>query len=168
MDLKAVRRRCSALLQTVDIPDPFDVERFAAAVAERRGRPLHLLPKDQDFGPCGLWLAFDHVDVVFYEQHTSGPHQDHIKLHELGHILWNHHGQEKVPTQLVERLFPSLDPRVVKKALGRSHYTAVEEQEAEVIATLLLSRPGWITKPSAQSPSAPEIVDRLSATLAWR
>lgn len=40
VDIKAFRRCCELVLDQVDIPDPFDVDTFAATMAERDG-PTH-------------------------------------------------------------------------------------------------------------------------------
>lgn len=164
MDLKSVRRRCDHALAGVPIPAPFAVEAFAEVVSERRGRPLRLIPKQTALGPCGVWLALPDADYVFYEPQTSALHRDHIILHELGHLLCQHTASEVVDDQVVRELFPSLDVRMVQRVLGRTTYTAVEEQEAEMIASMVRERvPG---APVARDRRGDDVVlDRLQATL---
>jgi hypothetical protein len=168
MDLKSVRRRCESALAAVQIPLPFTVEAFADVVSERRGRPLRLVPKGTALGPCGVWLALPNSDYVFYEPNTSAPHRDHIILHELGHLLCDHNAAEVVDDEVLRQLFPSLDARMVQRVLGRTTYTAVEEQEAELIASMVLervNRPGAETTDSVEAESA---LGRLRATLGGR
>src|SRR3954471_195703 len=140
MDRRSVQRRCEARLRTVEIPNPFDLDRFADEVSGRRGRRLTLLPKQTSLGPCGVWLALPDADYVFYEPRTSALHQQHIILHELGHLLHEHEPSERVDDEVLNQLFPTLDADVVRRVLGRTSYTAVEEQEAEMVASLVSER----------------------------
>jgi hypothetical protein len=80
------------------------------------------------------------VDYVFYEHETSQLHREHIILHELGHLLCEHQPTEVIDAEVVAQLFPHLNPAVVHRVLGRTTYTAVEEQEAEMLASLVRER----------------------------
>lgn len=166
MGLRAVRRRCEEVLESVSVPDPFDVHLMASTVGDLRGRPLTLLPKRSSAGPCGVWLATPSADYVFYEPQTSALHRDHIVLHEIGHLLQRHDPTEVLNDDLVASLCPDLNATVVRKMLGRTSYTAVEEQEAEMIASLLSAR-GRRRAATVVSTSATgaSLVDRLHATL---
>ncbi|OLF10814.1 ImmA/IrrE family metallo-endopeptidase [Actinophytocola xanthii] len=93
---------------------------------------------------CGLWLGTASADFIFYEAHTSSAHQDHIILHELGHVLCHEH-DGSLDEDLLRTLFPALSPALVHQALGRTRYSAVEEQEAEVFAYLVQERV-WRTR----------------------
>ncbi|UWZ34102.1 hypothetical protein Drose_22910 [Dactylosporangium roseum] len=142
MGLKKLERECRRLLAGVDVPHPFDLDVFRASVAERRGRPLHLhqLPGSYAAGaPCGLWLATDRADHVFYAAGTGRVHQQHIILHEIGHVLCDHvaPGLERDDAAA---LLPDLDPATVARVLHRSSYTAPQEQIAEMIATMINER----------------------------
>ncbi len=140
MDLKDLRRRCELVLGGVEVPAPFDADVFAAVVASRRGRPLHLVPKTSDVGPCGIWLALPDADYVFFESGTSPVHRDHIVLHELGHVLSDHNASQVISHTVLQELLPSLDLSVVRRVLGRTSYTAEEEREAEVMASVIYER----------------------------
>lgn len=167
MDLKAVRRRCEATLRDVDVPVPFDVDTFSRTVSERRGRPLFLIPKPGDLGPCGIWLALASADYVFYENATSRPHREHIILHELGHLLSDHVTAEVHDDGVLRQLLPSFEPSVVRRVLGRTTYSAVEEQEAEMIASLVLERAGRrpVEPATASEPGVSAVLARLNSTL---
>ena len=140
MKLRAIRRQCEDVLRDVALPDPFTVADFCAAVSDRRGRALRLLPKQTRVGPCGVWLALPGLDYIFYEDATSQLHREHIILHELGHVLCDHQPTEVIDDEVLSQLLPSLDPLVVRRVLGRTTYTAVEEQEAEMLAALVRER----------------------------
>lgn len=172
VNLKALRQRCEGLLQDVDVPDPFDVHAFADSVSRRRGRPVRLLAKHSPVGPCGVWVALPTIDWVFYEDGTSRMHRDHIIVHELAHLLAAHEPTEQLEpgllAGLLAGLLPDLDLSMVKRVLSRSSYSAVEEQEAEMIATLVMQRAGQpaSTKSSeSDRPKDADVLARLDATL---
>ncbi|WP_181871597.1 hypothetical protein [Sphaerisporangium album] len=164
--LRALRRRCEARLRELPLPAPFDVRELCAAIAEQRGRPIRLLPMTGQAGLWGLWVATDTADFILYEQATTPPHQEHIILHELSHLLCDHYGASFPAGDGGRELLPSLDPRMVHTVLGRSAYSAVEEQEAELLASLIQQRarrPSSAPGPSGQS----GVLNRLLAALDW-
>jgi hypothetical protein len=165
MDIKALRRRCEHVLDGVPIPEPFDVDTFASTIAERRARPLQLLPKHTSVGPCGVWLAMPDADYVFYENGASAVHREHIILHELGHLLGEHEAHETIDDDVLRELFPRLDPAVIRRVLGRTSYSAAEEQEAEMIASIVLQRAGRRAATTARGTLHDDVIDRLTVTL---
>ncbi len=89
-------------------------------------------------GACGLWLGTDNADYVFYEPRTAPLHQEHIILHEIGHVLCDHHRSftgDDEPTGPPGEM----QPHLVRRLMARTSYTTVEEQEAEMIASLIQS-----------------------------
>jgi len=140
MNSRKLRNRCRTLVDALDLPVPFDAGELCRRVGAARGRQIHLRPLAMPAGgPCGMWVSADAGDFIFYERHTSGLHQEHIVVHELGHLLSDHASTAAAP-ELARLLMPSLDPNLVRRVLGRTHYTDVEEQEAELIASLILQR----------------------------
>ncbi|SMC91521.1 hypothetical protein [Lentzea albidocapillata] len=133
-------RRLRKLLRGLDIPVPFDVSSFAGRIAARRGRPIHLMPFAGLTGVCGLWIATDAADIIFFEEETAPFHQEHIVLHELSHVLCDHYPASASLTEMAELLLPSLDPALVRRVLGRTGYSTEEEREAELLATLIRQR----------------------------
>jgi hypothetical protein len=131
-----LRRRCLARLRDLPLPEPFDVHALCQEVAERRGRPIRLVPTAGITGVCGLWIATDTMDLICYEIDTTRPHQEHIILHELSHVLCEHYPVE-LPTRT---LLPNLDPAMVRAVLGRAGYSTDEEREAETLASLIRQR----------------------------
>ncbi|REK85350.1 ImmA/IrrE family metallo-endopeptidase [Streptomyces inhibens] len=168
MSSRAVNRRCRALVRDLEITSPLDVRALCDRVAQHTGRPIRLesisLPPD---GPCGLWVAVGETDYIFYEQETSPLHQEHIIAHELGHVLCDHRTSAVVGEESSLLILPNLDPRMVQRVLRRTQYNSVEEQEAEVIASLILQEahrrtrePTW-TVPSGSA----EVIQRLDRSL---
>ncbi|MEU9416628.1 hypothetical protein [Streptomyces sp. NPDC051000] len=128
----SLRKRCEIILGHLDLTHPFSLDGLCARMAEQRGRPirLHPLPKEAaESGVCGLWVGTARVDYVFYEAQTTPLHREHIVLHELGHILFGHHSLEGEES----------DGRA-PVVLGRTNYTTRQEQEAEMLASMIRMR----------------------------
>lgn len=140
MELKALRRRCEARLRELDLPTPFDVHGFCERVARRRDRPIILRPIATQVGPWGLWAAGEHTDYILYESSTSSLHQEHIILHELSHLICGHRPARVTEPAVAAALFADLSPDTIQRMLSRATYSAAEEQEAEVLASVLLER----------------------------
>ncbi|UQI45537.1 hypothetical protein M1P56_14855 [Streptomyces sp. HU2014] len=207
-----LHRRCQAVLDQLTLPRPFSIDALCEELSRSRDRPLHLhaLPDQAaDGNICGLWLATPTDDHIFYEQRTTQIHQEHIILHEIGHMLFDHHGIRPTtppPGVLtgggagalafpgprkrggakardtavagagaetgdsgtavgenagVQALLPDLSPQLIQRLLGRASYTTRQEQEAEMLATLLRIRAS--TLPETGTPQ--DVLGRLGAAL---
>ncbi|MGK5545120.1 toxin [Streptomyces sp. URMC 127] len=138
-------------------------------LSRRRNRPLHLAPVIMGASyPCGMWVALDTADIVIFEANTSRLHQDHIIAHELAHMICNHRGETgPAGTSGLSTMFSYLDPERVREALGRTSYSTEEEQEAEIMASLILEH---VTRPPLESrwdvpPVDAEAVARIERSL---
>jgi hypothetical protein len=156
-----LRARCEARLAGLHIPDPFDLTAFCAHLADRRGRPIVLHPMElAAASPSGLWIRGEHRDYIVYEIATTPLHQTHIALHEIGHLLCGHESVENL-----DRLFPTLDPRLVRRALGRAGYSSTEEFEAELLASLILRRASSAAPAPPVASSTDQVLRRLESSL---
>lgn len=122
-------------------------------------------------GPYGAWIATATADYVLYQQKTTKPHQDHIILHEVGHILAGHRtGEDHHDEALWQQEMPDISPGTIRRALRRTSYEAAEEREAELIATIVL---GWasvldhVAPQSASEPSLQRIQTALGDRRGW-
>ncbi|MGK5448655.1 hypothetical protein [Streptomyces radiopugnans] len=183
MKERELRRRCRRLLNELDIRPPLDVPELCRRVERRRGRPLRLVPHPIPVpGPFGMWIGAPAADYIVYQQQTSGAHQRHIILHELGHMLADHHGgrpdrhEEELLTALrrgTEHLAPGeipeldLDPDAVRRALRRTAYDSVQEREAETVATIILEWASVLDQVVPRS-SADATAERIGAALGDR
>ena len=160
MLLRDLRRQCASRIRALGLPDAFDLDLLRTELARRRGRPIELIPVNTGLGPRGLWAATDTADYVVYERETSPVHQRHIIAHELAHIACGHRsGLSR--EDLARLLLPSLSGETVRGVLGRSVFSADEEREAELFASLVLER-----APATQPLSASEAaVARFEAFL---
>ncbi len=141
MPAGTAERRCAAIVADLDIPQPFDLDRFLARLAIRRNRKIFLHPFTSGPGiPCGLWLGTTRADHIFHEEGTTPWHQTHIALHEVAHMLLGHGDSEGSGRDLPRLLAPDVDPALIRLVLGRSMYTTAEEQDAETLASLILGQ----------------------------
>ncbi|MFI9383211.1 hypothetical protein [Kutzneria sp. NPDC052558] len=168
---RELRRRCRGLLRELDVQPPLDVHEFCARLAVVRGRPIKLVPYPLwADGPFGLWFKGRNADFIVYQEHTTKPHQRHIILHEVGHILADHPSDEGAG-ELSELLAgPAAElPEPPDSLRCRTAYDQREEREAETVATIILE---WASILDAmripQSSDAAEGVDAaLSDRLGW-
>ncbi|MFJ8586614.1 hypothetical protein ACIRD2_18445 [Streptomyces sp. NPDC093595] len=169
-DWRALRAGYEKLISRFALPHPFRVEDLCAAVAEERGRPLRLLPMPAELagsaGVCGMWVSFGASDLVYYTSVTSRPHQTHIILHELAHILLDHREPSVPEPAMLAQLFPDLDPAMAARLLGRGGRTKAttrQEQEAELLASVMWQH--FSVPPVAMATAVPETADALSRVM---
>ena len=161
---RRLRQRCEAKLQELDLSVPFTIEAFCEALGARLGRQIVLRPVDTRTGPCGLWVATDTTDYLFYERATTRLHQLLIVGHEAGHIVMGHHAAEVMHDELARLL--GLNVELVRHVVGRQSYSTADEQEAEVFGRLIVERAGGDARPVPRPATAEAaIVGRLESAL---
>lgn len=142
--------RCLALVRGLELPRPFDITTVCQRLARDRGRGIQLVPLElPPGGLSGAWMATNHTDYILYQTKTSRLHQDHIVLHEVGHMLCGHENGQNGEEEVLSVL-PHLDPKVVQKVLYRTRYTSSEEEEAEMIASIVLEQ---VTRTVVEQPA---------------
>jgi len=160
MDIRAIRRRCEARLDALSLPDPFDIAEFCAQVADRRDRRITLRAMSLAGIAYGVCLRGQNVDHIIFERDTSPFHQQHIILHELGHLICGHEATDLALVAGTGQLVEDLDIGRLQAVLQRATYSVDEEREAELLATLLEQRLGDAT----HHRSSP-LSERLAASL---
>ncbi|MFC4105650.1 M48 family metalloprotease [Micromonospora zhanjiangensis] len=162
MKPSTLRRACLHRLeelraQGLDLPRPFDARELCRRVGAAVGQPISLVAVPMPSGaPYGLTFFTDAGHIVAYERRTSRVHQDHIVAHELGHVLLGHRSFALDDEAATRLLFPGLRPTMVHRVLNRDGaYTRAEEQEAEMMATVLLEESGRHPGPSADRDLSP-------------
>lgn len=134
-------RRCRRIDETLDLPEPFDAAELVARLARRRGRPIELIAVPARPGaPCGLLVTAGQADYIVYAGDTPPLHQQHILVHEYAHLLLGHTGGVSLTSGLTQGLLPHLSAGLVERVLGRTIYQDQQEQEAELLASLILTR----------------------------
>lgn len=165
MTARQTRKRCQALVNTLELPRPFSVDSLVRDLSARRGRPIriHAVAISAAANACGLWISTDVSDDIYVEKKTTKFHQEHIILHEIGHILWDHSITDQETRSALSTLFPNLSPDMIGRLLARTNYTTEQEQEAELVASLIHATAGKL----ARSPST-GIRGELEASLGIR
>lgn len=138
MRLSVVRARCARMLDDLGIDGPTSVEQLAEQLRHLRGRPIRLMAHSRLGEMSGFWVGLDDIDVVFFDDALTGVHLEHVIAHELAHIAFGHGHDEVLAPDVLQALFPLLDPSRVRRMLARKEYSEAEEREAEVFASMLL------------------------------
>ncbi|ROO60185.1 hypothetical protein EDC02_2043 [Micromonospora sp. Llam0] len=145
MKSSPLRRTCRDRLRQLEeqglrMPRPFDAPQLCQRVGTVLGQRITLVGVPMPAGaPFGLTFFTDAGHVVAYEERTSRVHRDHIIAHEIGHILLGHRALALDDQQASQLLMPALRPSLVHRVLARNGvYSRGEEQEAEMMATILL------------------------------
>ncbi|MFJ9027380.1 hypothetical protein ACIRQP_02425 [Streptomyces sp. NPDC102274] len=138
-DLGRTRRRMRAMVRELDLPQLSTVEELCAAVADRSGRPVQLVPRRMRVDePSGFVERRAESDVIYFEQETSGLHQAHIICHELAHLLCGHLAEAPAADEDTAHVeLPTIDADMIRLVLGRSHYDGAAEEEAEILGAEL-------------------------------
>lgn len=154
--LRSLRRSTRSLLRELDIRPPLSVSALCERLSLHRERPIRLRSFSFEVpGPFGMWIATAGTDFVFYQRETTPSHQNHIILHEVGHLLAGHEGN--VAGDLAEDLLPNLPPDAVRRGLRRDSYDSAHEREAELVATIIMEWASVLDHVSLAASSAPEI-----------
>jgi hypothetical protein len=78
------------ILKGIDFEN-YSIDLLVARVAKYRGISIILVPQPmQGLTEYGYWLKGQVHDYIFFDCATARVHQDHIIMHELGHILLGH------------------------------------------------------------------------------
>lgn len=124
------------------MPVDGDVEKFVAAVATHRGRPIRLreCPLDVD-DPSGLWVPLPDRDLVLLAEGITHEHRTAVVCHEMAHMLLGHETRAgDVDISLISAALElSIDRSVAARFFARHDYEAAEESEAETLATRIAS-----------------------------
>ncbi|MFG2139964.1 hypothetical protein [Streptomyces sp. NPDC048650] len=134
---RELRRYCKRLLRRLDIQPPLSVDTLCHRLGEHRGRPIRLIPWSLPVpGPFGVWMSRPDEETIFYQKETTRVHQDHIILHEIGHILADHQDDGSAGTELPD-LGPDYPRGSISRGFRRTCYTEDYEREAELVATII-------------------------------
>lgn len=151
----------------------FTLDHFLAHLISTRKRDIILKPCAFDLTTGGAWVRADTADYIFYIAGTPRFYQVHQALHESGHIVLGHTGEEITPEAL-ERLGLSLEVARGRPLYGLYRITApgrtILEREAETFVRLMhweilrANRLAQLTGP----PSSLEAVNLFTRSLGYR
>lgn len=169
-DERALRRWCKRELHALDLQPPLRVEVLCQRLGTRQGRPIRLVAYPLPVpGPLGLWIRTESADYILYQAETTRIHQDHIILHEVGHIIAGHHNDE-IEDRYWQQMMPDISPASIRRALRRTYYDTAQEREAELLATIIMNIMGRtpVAGHVNQGGSDDPVVKRIQTTLGDR
>ncbi|MEU8687691.1 secondary metabolite protein [Streptomyces sp. NPDC048665] len=134
-----LRRTCEKALDGVRLQRPFTIESFCEALSSKRGRRIVLQEMPDTGGlnaPCGLWIAYRHEDHIWHVKATSQRHRSQVILHEIAHMLLDHQSDAGT-SSLLAALPPEISLARIRRAFGRTDYSAEQEHDAELAGSIL-------------------------------
>ncbi|MEU3990803.1 hypothetical protein OG301_16170 [Streptomyces platensis] len=162
-----MERRLRQELQELGVQPPLDVVALCQALGRKWGRDIELQPAPlPQPGPLGLLIETPEADIILYQEKTTRLHQDHIILHEVGHMLANH---ESDSTEL-GATGPRIEPGGARREHQRCSYDDQQECDAELVATIILE---WalvldrVTVPLSADPSVRQVQAALGDHRGW-
>ena len=156
-----LRRGVKQLLRELDLDTPLDVRVLCDRLAQRRGRPIRLMPYPLPApGVFGLWMGTEKADYILYQKETTPAHQDHIILHEVGHII-SDHSSDEADEDIWNQLFPDMSPELIHRMLRRDGYGPAYEREAEMVATVIKEWATLIERLDISSDRRTDVARRL-------
>lgn len=167
-DERELERRVRDMLRALDVRPPLRVEELCQSLGEYRGRHIELRPYPLSVShPYGVWVETSVADVILYQRETTALHQDHIIVHELGHILADHPSTAG-PVEWAATV-TGLKPSAVRRVLYRCTYDDAREREAELIAMIIME---WVSlseamPPYSQDPALRRIQAALGDSRGW-
>lgn len=150
------------------LPRDGSIDGFVSAVADHRGRPMHVLDYPLDAaGPSGLWIGTSSGDYIVCSADTTPTRRAAIVCHELAHMLLGHEpevGDVQAAQAVVQVLAPDVDPLVAARFLARHGFDrhgfeGPAEEDAEAAAT------AFVTAAAHRQRAAATASDRVSERL---
>lgn len=134
-------KRVDALVRSITWPNPWSMNAFIDELEGFRGREVDLAPIiwTPDLGSTGALESHPDHDVIAYAENTTPAHQDYVILHEVGHLISGHSRQCALTAAQANATVPTLDAAALGHLVGSADF-ARNEEEADMIATLLLAR----------------------------
>ncbi|MEU4472421.1 hypothetical protein [Micromonospora sp. NPDC023888] len=159
-------RRCDEVLHSLAMPATFTVGDVCAELQRVRGRPLVVtVVRTRRADARAMWCRGATTDHILVGSAPPRLHLDHLVLHGIGHMVFDHIGRPAVGRDISNALHAA-DMARLRRNLKRVVYTQPEEHQAEVFATRVLQlSDGWVAPkpPGSHTP----LLERLSSVLEY-
>ncbi|PCG87277.1 hypothetical protein CIB93_03720 [Streptomyces sp. WZ.A104] len=169
---RELRRYCKRLLRQLDIRPPLRVDELCHRLGLNRGKPIRLIPWELPApGPFGVWISRTDEEHIFYQKETTRVHQDHIILHEVGHILADHEADARAEEEVLGMSGTDHPRGLITRRLHRTSYSEDYEREAELVATIIQEWAVVIDHTTArgcEDPSLDPLRSALGSRWGWR
>jgi hypothetical protein len=116
-----------------------------------------------------VWISQSATESIFYQKETSRLHQDHIILHEVGHILADHEN-DLIPVDAFSDPGPDFPGALLGQGLPRTSYADDYEYEAELVATIIQEWAvvmNYVTLCPPEDPALHSLRSALNPRLGW-
>ncbi len=161
--------KCEVIMEQLDIPRPFTVEAFLAAIEMSTGRPIRLETFEfRSRGRLGLLLRLDTEDLILIDSRARDTRRLQVLCHEAAHIILDHQAltdvlDEGQDLNIPDGLLHQWNLERLQEIWHRWTYSAREDKEAEVLADLILERIETTSRPAthSQDPNTVELSERL-------
>ncbi|MEU8971243.1 hypothetical protein AB0D11_18535 [Streptomyces monashensis] len=166
-----VERRSRAFVEELELPAVNSVLELRPFIEQKLNREIRLMPFTPDLSdpasldpstPCGLWLATDDTDYLFYDEGVSAAYTEIVAGHEFAHMLKHRHKKESLNVAGLGGLITDIDPATAQLVLGRTQYDEPDEFEAEMIGSLLQEH---VSKARAAAARGSQADDPIARTL---
>lgn len=135
---RKIRHEARDANHQLEVGDHPDLNSIKSWLEAKRGRPITImeLPTLRGDDLCGMFVSYEHLDVVVHAPPRSTWHKQQIILHEFAHMILNH---QLTATSLDLVQLPGF-PETPLKVLGRTSFDDEAEAAAEYLADLLTAR----------------------------
>ncbi|MFD9053368.1 ImmA/IrrE family metallo-endopeptidase [Streptomyces zaomyceticus] len=144
------QRRVRRIFEDLGLPPHPTMEELCKAYEAKSGRSLQLIEREMQPGePSGEYERYLLEDRIYYPKGTSPAHQALVQCHELAHLLLGHTLKHN-----------AISPDVIRRVLGREHYTEESEFEAEIVGSVLFLELNLEPAEGAAAQLAPALTHR--------
>ncbi|MEV4763315.1 hypothetical protein AB0J89_11835 [Micromonospora chokoriensis] len=160
-------RRCDEVLRSLTLPTYFTVGEFCTELERARGRPLVVnAVRTRQADARATWCRSATTDHILIVSALPRLHRDHLVLHGIGHMVFDHVGSPAVDRNIRKALHTA-DMASLRRNLKRVVYTHREEHQAEVFATRVLQLTNDWVAPKPSSGSQTQMLEQLSSVLEY-
>ena len=151
----------------------FELVHFVEHVAQHRNKPIRLIPYPFTESIFGVWVPATYHDYIFYTMRVHHVHQVHIVLHEIAHMLLNHHRRridDVLPPELLLQFNSAELVGRLRVPPTKAVHDDEEEQESELFVLLIqrqlvkARRLTELTRESSSIPTLKPITDTMGYT----
>lgn len=140
---RELRRSCQARVAALALPTPLQLPVLKQRLEEQRGREIWVLPDKGELPAeiTGLWLGAKTRDYVYFREGLLGCRLENTLLHEFSHMICQHRSASVAEQEWLRSKAPNLTAiGDIEHMCMRRDYAATDEQEAELMASLILAR----------------------------
>ncbi|MFF5175408.1 hypothetical protein ACFY3U_22635 [Micromonospora sp. NPDC000089] len=159
-------RRCDAILHGLAVATPFTVDDLCTVLERVRGRQLVVSTlRTRHTDARAMWCRGATTDHILLGSAHPRLHRDHLILHGIGHMIFDHVGSPAVGRD-IRKVLPAADGAGMRRGVKRVVHTQREERQAEVFATrvLQLSDTWGAPEPPTESRA---LLEQLSSALEY-